>query len=72
VLGKSANVVVERRDLAKTVTDAIEDCGFDAEVASIESIGTDCDSSEVKGLRTVSFLVGGMFVISSLSFCNFF
>jgi Cu+-exporting ATPase len=65
ILGQSANVVVDQRDLVAYVTEAIEDCGFDADIVSVEPIQQVTFASELNGLRTASLRVDGVFVVSS-------
>ncbi|KAG6336612.1 hypothetical protein ID866_2488 [Astraeus odoratus] len=61
VLSNSATLVVENKDLIPFVTEAIEDCGFGAELHQVEPLlSTDRDST-TSGPRTISLQVHGMF-----------
>lgn len=59
LLERSATAIVEHRKLVDLFTEAVEDCGFEAQVVSIEnaqSLNEPSDSS-----RTISLHVDGMF-----------
>lgn len=58
LVGKFATAILESRDLVKSVIDAVEDSGYDAELVSIDSKEK---HEEVAGPRTVSLRVDGMF-----------
>ncbi|KAI1789551.1 heavy metal translocatin [Ganoderma leucocontextum] len=59
LIGKSATVLVARRELAPQLKKAIEDAGYEGEVVSIRSVEQSDD--EDIGPRTVSLRVNGMF-----------
>lgn len=60
LLSKSATVIVNQKELANIVAEAVEDCGFEAEVLTVESLSTlECDLAT--GPRTLTLHVDGMF-----------
>jgi Cu+-exporting ATPase len=61
VIGKSASIVVDRRELADIAAETIEDCGFEAKVVSIDPLKPSLATDETRGLRTVSLQINGMF-----------
>jgi copper chaperone CopZ len=60
LLDGSATAVIERKDLADVVREAVEDCGFEAQLISIESVHTNDVINETK-TRTISLRVDGMY-----------
>ncbi|TFK87058.1 heavy metal translocatin, partial [Polyporus arcularius HHB13444] len=60
LIGKSATAIIQRRDLAPQIKDAIDDAGYEAEIITIHPLDAS-DESEVAGPRTVSLRVNGMF-----------
>lgn len=59
LIGKSATVVIARKDIAEQLVHAIEDAGYEAEIVSIEPVeGTKDNQCE---LRVVDIHVDGMF-----------
>ncbi|TFK55683.1 heavy metal translocatin [Heliocybe sulcata] len=74
LLGKFANATIERRDLAETIVETIEDAGYEAELITLEDMSSEKAELEQAGPRQVSLRVDGMFckhcpekVMSSLS-----
>ncbi|KAF5369747.1 hypothetical protein D9758_001058 [Tetrapyrgos nigripes] len=59
VLDNSACAIIEHEDLVSQITEAVEDCGFEASVIEIKPLYTDVETSE--NLRNVSLRVSGMF-----------
>ncbi|KAH9918191.1 heavy metal translocatin [Epithele typhae] len=57
LIGRSATALIERRDLASKLAEAINDAGYEAEVIEVRPV----DADEVTGPRSVSLRVGGMF-----------
>ncbi|KAJ7068259.1 E1-E2 ATPase-domain-containing protein [Mycena amicta] len=58
LLDKSATATIDDEDLAKAAVDAVEDCGFNAQVISILAPGAARPSSDS---RTISLRIDGMF-----------
>ncbi|KIJ70588.1 hypothetical protein HYDPIDRAFT_122600 [Hydnomerulius pinastri MD-312] len=61
LLSNSATLVVEKKDLIPTVTETIEDCGFEGEVVKAEPITSSGSEATAAGPRTISLRVDGMF-----------
>ncbi|KAH9951714.1 heavy metal translocatin [Amylocystis lapponica] len=61
LLGHSATLVVDRKDITPQVVEAIEDAGYEAEVISAEPVQTSDDEDEFSGPRTESLRIDGMF-----------
>ncbi|KAF9476123.1 heavy metal translocatin [Pholiota conissans] len=60
-LGKSATLLVDRRQRVDEVVETVEDCGFEVEVMSVETPTSMNSDSAANGLRTVTLHVDGMF-----------
>jgi Cu+-exporting ATPase len=61
LLERSATVIIQQESLVDAVREGIEDCGFEAQVVSVEALGA-VDSLQVtQTTRTVSLRVDGMF-----------
>ena len=60
LIGKSATAVIQRRDIAPQLKEAIDDAGYEAEVIAIHSLEEPTES-DVTGPRTVSLRINGMF-----------
>ena len=63
LLNHSATVVVARRDLVPSVTETIDDCGYEVEVIKVEpfiSSASGCDKPKT-GLRNLLVRVDGMY-----------
>ncbi|KZT72475.1 heavy metal translocatin [Daedalea quercina L-15889] len=61
LLGASATLVAESKDIIPQVVEAIEDAGYEAEVISAEPIKSEKDTTQEIGPRTVTLRVDGMF-----------
>lgn len=61
LLGKSATMVVEQKKLVDVVIEAVEDCGFEAELFSVEPVQLASDVDQKGALRVVSLRVDGLF-----------
>ncbi|KAG0709615.1 heavy metal translocatin [Suillus ampliporus] len=63
LLNNSATVVVARRDLVGSVTETIDDCGFEVDIIKIEPLVPSTSESDATttGLRNVSLRVDGMY-----------
>lgn len=61
LLGASATMVVQSRDIIPQVVEAIEDAGYEAEVNSTEPIKPEKDEGQEVGPRTVTLRVDGLF-----------
>ncbi|KAF7332196.1 hypothetical protein MKEN_00100600 [Mycena kentingensis (nom. inval.)] len=61
LLEKSATAKLDQEDLTKPVIQAIEDCGFDAQLISIEPVPGSTPRSFNTSARTISLRVAGMF-----------
>jgi copper chaperone CopZ len=63
LLNNSATVVVERRDLVGSVTETIEDCGFEADVIKVEPLvlPTSSSNTTTTGPRNLLIRVDGMY-----------
>jgi copper ion binding protein len=72
LLESSATAVIDRAELAEVASEAIEDCGFEAHIMSVEPMVT---SGRVEPSsdtwRTISLQVGGMFCKYVISGCLF-
>ena len=60
LLGKSASVIVDHTELVEVVVEMVKDCGFEAEVVSVESLGA-LDDETTTDLRTIALRIEGMF-----------
>jgi len=60
VLERFATAVIERKELADVVCEAVDDCGFEAQVISVESVNATDVTNQIN-TRTVSLRVDGMF-----------
>lgn len=60
-LNNSATMIVENKNLIPSVTEAIEDCGFGAELLEAEPLCPPVGEVTPSGPRTVSLQVHGMF-----------
>lgn len=60
LLSKSATVIVEDRKLVEVVIEAVEDCGFEVEVISVDSLKA-LEHGLTPGPRTVALRIDGMF-----------
>jgi len=60
-LNSSATMIVENKGLIPSITEAIEDCGFGAELLEAEPLCSPAGEATPSGLRTVSLQVHGMF-----------
>jgi hypothetical protein len=60
VLGGSATVIVDDKRMVEVVIRTIEDCGFEAELISVESLSA-LDHSGLIRLRTLTLRIDGMF-----------
>lgn len=60
LLGASATMVVDSKDMVPQVVEAIEDAGYEAEVNSVEPVISDKNKEESEP-RTVALRVDGMF-----------
>lgn len=61
LLSKSATVIIDNKELVNVVVETVEDCGFQAEVMSVESTAVDSSHDAAFGPRTVALRVQGMF-----------
>jgi len=61
VLGKSAVVIIDSEDVADSVVETVMDCGFEAQVVSVEPLDTTDTCQPGQTARVVSFRVDGMF-----------
>jgi copper chaperone CopZ len=61
LIGNSASLVVESKELLPTVQDIIESAGFEASVINIEPVGATPNTEEAtRGQRTVDLRIEGM------------
>jgi Cu+-exporting ATPase len=60
LLNKSAIVIVDHKKVVEAVVEAVEDCGFEAEVITITQLNSLNENSS-SGLRTVALRIDGMF-----------
>lgn len=60
LLNHSATVVVARRDLVGSVTETIDDCGYEVDVVKVEPL-IPSTSESATGPRTLSLRVDGMY-----------
>jgi Cu+-exporting ATPase len=60
LLEKSATAVIQSKDTAAVVSEAIEDCGFEANIISVEPVSAG-KVDEADKTRTLSLRVDGMF-----------
>jgi Cu+-exporting ATPase len=60
LLGRSATMIVERRELAEAVVNAVIDCGYTAEVFRVVPV-TKNNKPGREDLRTVTLRVDGLF-----------
>jgi P-type Cu+ transporter len=60
LLSKSATVIVDHKELVGAVVEAIEDCGFSAEVTNVAPLDAPNEDS-TKGPRIVTLRIDGMF-----------
>lgn len=60
LLNHSATVVVARRDLVSSVTETIDDCGYEVDVIKVEPL-VPLTSDSVTGLRNLSLRIDGMY-----------
>ncbi|KAJ7207170.1 E1-E2 ATPase-domain-containing protein [Mycena pura] len=61
LLGKSATALINRKELADVVFESIENCGFDAQIMSVEPVASEGVQRSSNTTRTTSLRVGGMF-----------
>ncbi|KAG1754023.1 heavy metal translocatin [Suillus paluster] len=63
LLNHSATVVVARRDLVGSVTETIDDCGYEVDIIKIEPLvpSTSESNAATTGFRNISLLVEGMY-----------
>ncbi|KAJ7276355.1 HAD-like domain-containing protein [Mycena haematopus] len=61
LLTSSATAVIDRKELAEVASEAIEDCGFEAQIMSAEPITATALTESRLTSRTISLRVGGMF-----------
>ncbi|KAF7355276.1 putative copper-transporting ATPase HMA5 [Mycena sanguinolenta] len=62
LLESSATAVIDGKELSEVASEAVEDCGFEAHIMSVEPIvATGRTESSSDNLRTISLRVGGMF-----------
>ncbi|KAF8195942.1 heavy metal translocatin [Mycena galopus ATCC 62051] len=61
LLESSATAVIDRKELSEAASEAIEDCGFEAHIMSVEPIVASRRDDPNDTSRTVSLRVGGMF-----------
>ena len=61
LLGASATMVVENRDMIPQVVEAIEDAGYDAEVVNTEPVKPEKSDGQEASPRTVTLRVDGLF-----------
>ncbi|KAF8837675.1 heavy metal translocatin [Paxillus ammoniavirescens] len=61
LLSNSATLIVEKKSLISSVTETIDDCGFEAEVINVEPLTASPGTVTASGPRTVSIRVDGMF-----------
>ncbi len=62
LIEKSAKAVVDHREIAQEIANIIDDCGFEAQVVSVQPIRPQEDEAAAeKGARTVTLKVDGMF-----------
>jgi len=59
-LEKSATVTVDHKHCVDVVVETVEDCGFEAEVMSVESLSA-LNSDSTTGPRTLTLSIDGMF-----------
>jgi copper chaperone CopZ len=60
LLGKSATVIVDRKQVAEDVVNTVEDCGFEADVINITQLNA-VDEDSTSGPRVVALRIDGMF-----------
>lgn len=60
LLNHSATVVVARRDLVSSVTETIDDCGYEVDVIKVEPL-VPLTSDSATGLRNLSLRIDGMY-----------
>jgi Cu+-exporting ATPase len=60
LLSKSATVIVDHKELVGAVVEAVEDCGFSAEVTDVARLDAPNEDS-TKGPRIVTLRIDGMF-----------
>ena len=58
---KSAVAVIDVKELADVLKEAIEDSGYGAEIVGVEDLDADQEHDEITGPRTVSLKIEGMF-----------
>ncbi|KAF9247029.1 heavy metal translocatin [Melanogaster broomeanus] len=61
LLSNSATVVVEKKHLISSVTETIDDCGFEVEVIKAEPLTASASEATATGYRAISIRVDGMF-----------
>jgi Cu+-exporting ATPase len=61
LLDRSAIVIVEREDLAEIVAETIIDCGFEAQIVTVELVNAAPMDHQAQSLRTLSLRIDGMF-----------
>ncbi|KAF9221949.1 heavy metal translocatin [Gyrodon lividus] len=61
LLSNSATVIVEKKHLISSVTETIDDCGFEAELITAEPLIASPSEVTATGPRTISIHVDGMF-----------
>lgn len=59
-LGQSASFVVDHMNLVGVVVETVKDCGYEAEVISVELLGV-LDYDSTTNLRTIALRIDGMF-----------
>jgi copper chaperone CopZ len=61
LLNNSATVIVARKDLIDSVTQTIDDCGFEVDVVKIEPLIPSPSNETTTGPRKLSLRVDGMY-----------
>ncbi|KAF4574601.1 hypothetical protein EYR36_005949 [Pleurotus pulmonarius] len=62
LIEKSAKAVVDRREIAQEIANTIDDCGFEAQVVSVQPVcHQEDEAAGEKGTRSVTLKVDGMF-----------
>jgi Cu+-exporting ATPase len=60
LLSKSTIVIVDHKKVVETVVEAVEDCGFEAEVITVTQLSP-LNENNTSSLRTVALRIDGMF-----------
>jgi Cu+-exporting ATPase len=61
LIGNSATMIVQRKELVDTVVAAVRDTGFEADVFDVVPLASENDRNKKSISRTVTLRVGGMF-----------